>query len=74
MMVDQTIAESFSAFMDAIFVDIHAVYDKGSNSAHPEWYCAAVDLFRPGMTYKIYFTLTDGGQISVEDLQRWWFG
>ena len=73
-MVDQTIAERFLAFMDAIFVDIHAVYDKGGNSDYPEWYCAAVDLFRPGMTYKIYFTLTDNGQISVVKLQRWWFG
>ena len=72
-MADQTIAESFSAFMDAIFVDIHAVYDKGSNSDHPDWYCAAVDLFRPGMTFRMYFTVDDG-QISVVDLQRWWFG
>lgn len=73
-MVDPKIAEKFSAFMGGIFVDIHAVYDKGCDTGYPECYCAAVDLFRPGMTFRVYFTLDEAGQISVVDLQRWWFG
>lgn len=66
--------EKFKAFMCGVCVDLHAIYEKGSNSNHPEWYCAAADLFRPGMTHKVYFTVTDAGQIFVEDLQRWWLG
>lgn len=73
-MVDPLVSEKFSSFMGALFVEIHAVYEKGSSSNHPEWYCAAVDLFRPGMTFRAYFTLDEYGQIFVEDLQRWWFG
>lgn len=66
--------EKFKAFMGGVCVDLHAIYDRGGDSNHPECYCAAADLFRPGMTHKIYFTLTDAGQIFVEDLQRWFFG
>lgn len=66
--------EKFKAFMGGVCVELHAIYDKGSDSDHPEFYCAAADLFRPEMTYRIYFALDDVGQICVEDLQRWWFG
>jgi len=66
--------EKFKAFMGSVCVDLHAIYEKGSDSHHPEFYCAAADLFRPGMTYRVYFILDDAGQIRVEDLQRWFFG
>ena len=73
-MVGALVSEKISVFMGALFVDIHAVYEKGGHSNHPEWYCAAVDLFRPGMTFRAYFTLDEYGQIFVEDLQQWRFG
>lgn len=66
--------DNFRSFMGSVCAELHAIYDKGSDSHHPECYCAAADLFRPGMTFKIYFTIDDAGQIFVEDLQRWWFG
>lgn len=52
-----------------IHFEIHAIYEPEENG----WYCAAVDLFKPGLTFKLYFTL-ENGEISVRDLARWWFG
>lgn len=66
--------DRFKAFMGSVCVVLHAIYDRGSDSYHPEFYCAAADLFRSGMTFRIYFALDDTGQIVVDDLQRWWFG
>lgn len=66
--------EKFKAFLGNFCVDLHAIYDRGGSSNHPECSCAAADIFQPGMTYKNYLTLTDDGQIFVEDLQRWFFG
>lgn len=56
------------------FVGIHAIYAPGSNSLEPEWYLAAVDLFEPGQTYKVYFTLDEKRGIRVKLLERWYFG
>lgn len=53
--------------------EVHAVYIPEDNHM-PGWYSAAVDLFRPGMTFKVYFSLDENGKVCVEDLHRWRFG
>lgn len=55
-------------------IEVHAVYEPGSNSCHPEWYLAAVDLHQPGQTYRVYFTLDENSAIQVQHLERWHFG
>lgn len=55
-------------------VEVHSVYAPGSNSCHPEWYLAAVDLHQTGQTYKAYFTLDENGTVQVQRLERWYFG
>ena len=55
-------------------LEVHAVYESGSNSFRPEWHLAAVDLHQPGQTYKVYFTLDENGAIQVQHLERWYFG
>lgn len=74
LMESPELYDKFRAFMGGVCIDLHAIYDRGSDSNFPECYCAAADLFRAGMTYKVFFTLTEDGQIWVEDLQRWFFG
>lgn len=54
--------------------EVHAVYAPGSNSCHPEWYLAAVDLNQSGQTYRVYFTVDSNGVIQVQHLVRWYFG
>lgn len=55
-------------------IEVHAIYGPGSNSLHPEWYLAAVDLNQPGQTYRVYFTLDENGTIQEQHRERWYFG
>lgn len=57
-------------FFQNMYVKLHAVYGPEENG----WYCAAVDLFDPGMTFRIYFTLKEENQVVVEEVQRWFIG
>ena len=56
--------------LKGLYFEIHAIYEPNERG----WYCAAVDLFRPGMTFRIYFTLGEDNQIKVEHAERWYFG
>lgn len=54
-----------------VHFEIHAIYEPDGDSG---WHCAAVDLFRPGMTFRLYFTLRENHEIYVEHMERWYFG
>lgn len=68
--------ELYQQIADAVegCIDVHAIYEPGSISSHPEWYLAAVDLNQPGQTHRVYFTLDENGAIQVQHLERWYFG
>ena len=71
---NQELYKRLQTVNQALYAEIHAVSELGTNTAFPDWYCAAVDLFRPGMTFRLYFTIGEDGEIRVEDLARWWMG
>ena len=54
--------------------EIHAIYAPEGQGDYPDCYLAAIDLFGPGQTYKVYFTFDENGSPYVESIQRWWFG
>ena len=68
------IAESLKQSLKELYFEIHGIYEPGSEHIFNDCYCAAVDLFRPGMTFRIYFTLGKDNQIKVEHAERWYFG
>ena len=41
---------------------------------YDDCYMAAVDLFKPGMTFRIYFKQQYGEKPTIEDVERWHFG
>lgn len=70
MLSSEAIFEAMTQLLKDLYFELHAVYEPNERG----WYCAAVDLFHPGMTFRIYFTLDENGQIKVEDVNRWHFG
>lgn len=71
---DPKVYQQVAGWLKSRFVGIHAIYSPGNNASEPEWYLAAVDLFEPGQTYKVYFTLDEKRGIRVKLLERWYFG
>lgn len=71
---DEALYAAMKGMIQNIYFDLHAIYEPGTHSYKKDWYCAAVDLFNPGMTFKVYFTLDKDGQIHVEEVSRWLFG
>ena len=71
---NQELYKQLRSVIQSLYAEIHAVYEPGTNTACPEWYCAAADLFRPGMTFRLYFTIGEDGKIKVEECSRWWMG
>ena len=65
-LVREAIEESFQS----IYFEVHAIYEPEEHG----WYTAAVDLFQPGMTFRVYFTLTEEKKIQVENAERWFMG
>ena len=59
-----------------IYFDLHAIYEpKGTNSDpyFGDCYCCAVDLLRPGLTFRIWFKIVDG-EMVFRSGDRWYFG
>lgn len=57
-----------------LYFEIHAIYEPEGDEGFDAYYCAAVDLFREGDTYRVYFKLDENGNIEVKHLERWFFG
>lgn len=67
--------KSFEKFLQNIYYDLHAIYEPETTTGLPNtWYSAAVDLFEPGQTYRVYFTLDEEGKPHIEHLERWYMG
>ena len=71
---NQELYKQLQSTVQNLYVEIQAIYEPGTNTACPEWYCAAVDLFRSGMTFRLYFTVDEDRAIKVEEVSRWWMG
>lgn len=71
---NQELYKQLQSTVQNLYVDIHAVYESGTNTACPKWYCAAVVLFRPGMTFRLYFAVGEDGKLKVQEVSRWWMG
>lgn len=70
----QELYAAFEKEIKNIYFEVHAIYAPGNDSRWPDWYCAAVDLFAPGITFRVYFTLNNDRQIQFQDVNRWYFG
>ncbi len=53
---------------------IQEIYEPDPAELLPDCYMAAVDLFRPGQTYKVFFKIDENGHVDVWHIERWRFG
>ena len=74
MLASNEVFEKFENTVKNIHFEVHAVYEPDDSEVFGGCYLAAVDLFNPGTTYKVWFKINDEGTICVEHLERWWFG
>ena len=56
-----------------MYCEIHAIYEPDGSAINGDCFCAAVDLFKPGFTFEIYFRATEDN-IEIVDISRWYFG
>ncbi len=56
--------------MDGLYYKLHTIYEPDEHG----WYCAAVDLFRPSMTFRLYFEIGENNMIDIKHLERWFLG
>ena len=62
--------------LKALYVEVHAIYEPEGTESDPyfgDCYCCAVDLFRPGLTFRIWIKIVDG-KIEFRSGDRWYFG
>ena len=53
--------------MDGLYYKLHTIYEPDEHG----WNCAAVDLFRPGMTFRLYFETGENNMIDIKHMERW---
>ena len=70
---DQELYRAVENAFNGCALNVHAIYAP-ENNFYPGWLCAAVDLFRSGRTYRVYFSNDGDGRIQIEDISRWRFG
>jgi hypothetical protein len=53
------------------YIFIHAIYEPEDDGGPYEGqYCAAMDLYEPGMTYRVYFEINPDDVIIIGDVER----
>lgn len=67
---DERLYAAVKQVIQNVYFDLHAIYSPNEYG----WYCAAVDLFAPGLTFRVWFTLGEDDQIQVRYAERWHFG
>lgn len=60
--------------LKAPYFEVHVVYEPNGEPVFGDCFCAAVDLFKPGMTFRVYFKEDENGETIIKDVQRWYFG
>lgn len=71
---DNKLYEQLKNTIQNVYFDIHAIYEPEGGKVFEDCYCAAVDFYKPGSTYRVYFKLDDTGNIEIEHLGTWFFG
>ena len=56
--------------MDGLYYKLHTIYEPDEHG----WNCAAVVLFRLGMTFRLYFEIGKNSKLEVKHLERWFIG
>ena len=69
---NENLYRSLEKTISQMYCQVHAIYEP-DGAAINDCFCAAVDLFKPGFTFKIYFrTIEDN--IDIIDISKWYFG
>ena len=71
---NQEMYEKLTNTIKGMHMDIHAIYEPDGSHIFGDCYCAAVDLFSWQFTFRVYFKITEAGEIDVQDVSRWHFG
>lgn len=71
---NKEIQESLQKAMQHIYFDVHAIYEPDGSEIYGDCYLAAVDLFKQGMTFRVYFKINESGAFQAEYVERWHFG
>lgn len=69
----ENLYEELEVIMKHAYVDILAIYEPDGSEPYSDCYCAAVDLYKSGMTFRVYFKEKPEG-LRVEHAERWHFG
>ena len=69
----ENLYEKLEDVMKHAYADVHAIYDPDGSDPYGDCYSAAVDLYQPGMTFRVYFKENADG-LRVEHAERWHFG
>lgn len=70
---DQKLYDQMKDVFQDAYVELLAIYEPDGYGFTGAWYCAAVDLFMPGLTFRVWFEMVDGA-IRVRWADRWHFG
>ena len=62
-------------YSDNEYVFVHAIYEPDDDGDKYEGlYHAGVDLHKRGETYHVYFAINDDDSITIDTVERWYFG
>ena len=62
-------------FLGGVYVKVFAIYEPDDDGGkHEGMYHAAVDMYRRGETYHVWFVVNDDDSITISDQERWYMG
>ena len=76
MNTNQELYDLVRGALRSVYFDLHAIYEPEGTDSDPyfgDCYCCAVDLFRPGLTFRVWFKIVDG-EMVFRSGDRWYFG
>ena len=73
---DEALYAKMNEALNGLYWNVHAIYNPEGTESDPyfgDCYCCAVDLFRPGLTFQIWFKVEDD-KVVIRYGDRWHFG
>lgn len=70
---EKALYEQLQTAIREMHSEIHAIYEPDGSEFFGDCYCAAVDLFSPAFTFRVYFKIVDG-ELDIQHVERWNFG
>ncbi len=71
IVLDYTINKQFRNAMKCSFHKVRAIYEPLGYGPYGECYIAAIDMFKPGMTFRLYFKVNGDGTFYAEHIEKW---